>query len=141
MSFYFLENVDQNLIGEARSLFGYSKQFKGFQVALNSLFSEGAETDTVNLMQLFTNEGDKEVNLMKVRDEKNCKVKFRNLPGDSAFHFRVEYATGKLSTYYFDTEKDQFIMCAVADFKWDWDAIFLFTANSGMRSPDHYYIT
>jgi hypothetical protein len=30
MAFYFLESVNQNEIGESKSLFGYSKQFNGF---------------------------------------------------------------------------------------------------------------
>jgi hypothetical protein len=105
------------------------------------LFSEGADDDTWNLMQLFTNDGSKEINLMKIRGEKNCKVKFRNLPGDSPFHFRVEYSNEKLLLYHYSPDKEQFILCTETEFKWTFNAIILFTSNSGMRSPDHYYVT
>jgi hypothetical protein len=55
MAFFYVEDIDQNEIGSG--LFGYSRQFKGVQVSLNSLFSEGSDEEAKNLLQLFTNDG------------------------------------------------------------------------------------
>ena len=77
---------------------------------------------------------------MKVKGENNCKVKFRNLPADSYFHFRVEYSNQKVSVYWFNIEKDAYDFCTVAEFPMDFNGIFMMTANSGVRDPDHYFI-
>ena len=48
MAFFYLQDVNQEEIGSG--LFGYSKQFKGIQVSLNSLFSEGSGEESKNLL-------------------------------------------------------------------------------------------
>lgn len=75
------------------------------------MFTDGSGDDSKNLLQLFVNDGTKQINSMKIRDEKNCKVQFRNLPADSFFHFRVEYSEPKISVYWYDYEKDAYEFC------------------------------
>lgn len=77
---------------------------------------------------------------MKIRGEKNCKVKFRNLLGEAYFHLRVEYTEPKIKLYWYDFEKDSYEFCTQDEYKMDFNGILMLTANSGMRDPDHYYI-
>lgn len=100
MAFYYLADINKDEIGQGA--FGYSKQFNGIMVSLNSIFTEGSGEEAVNLLQLFKNDGNDMVNAMKIRNEKNCKVKFRNMPAESFFHFRVEYKEPNIQIFWYD---------------------------------------
>jgi hypothetical protein len=107
---------------------------------LNSLFSEGEGEDATNLLQVFVNDGTKQINSMKIRGEKNCRVAFRNLPADTYFHFRIEYSEPNIKVYYFDPSKDALELCTSIEYRMDFNGVYMLTANSGMRDPDHYFI-
>ena len=93
-----------------------------------------------NYMQLFTNDGTKRVNPMKIRNEQNCKARFRNLDGDAAFHFRIEYKKPRVSLYWFDSSLNQFEMCGSIEQELDFNGIFMITGASGLTNPDHIFI-
>ena len=65
----------------------------------------------VNLLQLFKNDGTTQINPMKVKGENNCRVKFRNLPHDDHFHFRVEYKHETVVLYYYDFTNEEYQSC------------------------------
>ena len=113
------------------------------QISLNSLFSEISEEnpdEQVNLMQLFVNDGENEINSMKIRDENNCKVKFRNLENNQHFHFRMEYFAPTVSLYWWNQVTSAFEFCAKVEKEMDWNGAFLLSASSGMRNPDRYFV-
>lgn len=77
---------------------------------------------------------------MKVKDEANCKVKFRNLPDDDHFHFRVEYKKPMISLYYYDFVTEEYQSCTSIENEMDFNGIFMLTGNAGNNNPDHIYV-
>lgn len=79
LGIHYLQDINQSMIGTG--LFGYSKQFNGLAVYLNSILSTYDESSYVNYVQAFTNDGTKQINAMKLKgpDTKNCKAVFRNI--------------------------------------------------------------
>ena len=77
---------------------------------------------------------------MKIKGEKNCKANFRNLDGDSFFHFRVEYAHPTISVFIYNYDADTFESCFSIEHEMDFQGIFLITGNSGIYNPDQIII-
>lgn len=69
-----------------KDLFGYTKQYNGFAVIINTILqgriNDGDELG--NYIQAFENDGTKQINAMQTKGEdvKNCLRKVRNLEND-----------------------------------------------------------
>ena len=138
MGLYYLESINQDDIGQG--LFGYSKQYKGLGVFLNSVLQMDKDGQRYNYLQGFVNDGNQLINPMKIKNEKNCLVKFRNLEGEQFFHFRVEYAHPTISVFTYNYEADTFESCFSIEHEMDFNGIFLITGNSGLYNPDQIII-
>ena len=55
LALYYLSEINQAEIGNG--VFGYSRQFKGLTVFLNSLFSANENGKMMNWLQAFSNDG------------------------------------------------------------------------------------
>ena len=85
---------------------GYSKQFDGLGVFLNSVFTANEGGTQFNYLQAFTNDGSQNTNFLKINGEKNCRVTFRNLPGNKDFHMRVEYNRPQVSIFWYNKDME-----------------------------------
>ena len=69
-----------------KDLFGYTKQYNGFAVIINTILqgriNDGDELG--NYIQAFENDGTRQINAMQTKGEdvKNCLRKVRNLEND-----------------------------------------------------------
>ena len=82
LAFYYLNSINKDEIGNG--LFGYSKQFDGLGVFLNSVLNTRDGEKQLNYIQAFSNDGTKQINTMKLTQSetmKNCKAVIRNRPG------------------------------------------------------------
>jgi hypothetical protein len=104
LGLYYLRELDQAQIGSG--VFGYSREYNGLAVFLNSLFASSKDGKMMNWLQAFPNDGTQMTNPMKVKGEKNCQVVFRNQPQDKPFHVRLEYQKPRVSLFFFDHEQD-----------------------------------
>lgn len=138
LGLYYLKEIDGSQIGTG--VFGYTRQFNGMAVFLNSLFNVNENDKTYNYVQAFTNDGTQLTNPMKIKGEKNCKVIFRNTKEGEPFHIRLEYKKPSVSLFYYDHASDNYETCMTFDYEMDYEGIFMITGASGLNNPDHIYI-
>ena len=68
---YYLRSVNQEDIGQGQM--GYSKMYDGLGIFLNTILAKKNKDQVVeNYIQAFTNNGEKQINMMKLKDEKYC---------------------------------------------------------------------
>lgn len=79
---------------------------------------------------------------MKIKGEKNCKAKLRNLPEEQPAHLRLEYSaeTQAFNVYVYNYESEGFTHCLTYEQQLDYNGIFLVTGASGITNQDHVYL-
>jgi hypothetical protein len=75
---HYLRDFDSNDIGT--HLFGYTKNFRGLGVFINTILNGKKDDKTANYIQGFMGDGTTPINVMKTADSPNCLAFVRNLP-------------------------------------------------------------
>jgi len=109
-------------------------------ILLNSVLQTAEGDDVVNYIQAFINDGEKNINYMKLKKEKSCKAKFRNLPGEEPFYLRIEYRKPNVYIMYYNSDQKSFQSCISFQEDLDFDGTFALTSGTGMTNYDHVYV-
>ena len=72
---------------------------------------------------------------MKIKGEKNCKARFRNL-GTGPFQLRIEYRNQLVSIYTKQSSEEEFQSCVSFQQDLDFKGLWLITGSSGLTTPD-----
>lgn len=130
---FYLRNLDKEEL--SRGVFGYSKNFDGLGIYLNTILSKFTDKSSKlkNYVQGFVNDGNKAVNFMKTSGDQNCLALIRNRP--DPFSLRIKYEHPNIGV--FIEKEGKFEKCfSIKDANLDYDGIWLLTASNGVSQPD-----
>mmetsp|Transcript_5476 Transcript_5476/g.9278 ORF Transcript_5476/g.9278 Transcript_5476/m.9278 type:complete len:301 (+) Transcript_5476:531-1433(+) len=78
--------------------------------------------------------------MMKLKGEKYCKAKLRNLAGERPVHLRLEYSSPQVSIFVYNHELSQFESCISMEHPMDFEGTFLISGGSAINNPDSVVI-
>jgi len=77
---------------------------------------------------------------MKIVPERSCKRRIRNLHDHKDFFVRIEYQNKQIAVSTWNHDTQQLENCVTLEQEIEYEGIFLVTAGSGIKNPDHVYL-
>ena len=141
MGIYYLKDIDPDNPNLLNNFYGYTNDYRGFGVLINSKNSYPEKNTKKKVVQIFGFANDGKNMAAKSRPDKQC---FKEVFGDK-LHFsklKIEYEEPVIRVSVFEHDSAQFVHCFSMDMpELNYQGIFAISASSGTDPNNPIYTT